>query len=90
MKNKTWIAMLEAATLGYQSAREQMSSLSRVDNNSYLATSPCWYAYELGCFMWDSGRCLPHDVRMGRGDSIWANDMRFTFSSKPLKFERVQ
>lgn len=60
--------------------------------NPHLPTSPCWYAHELGAFLLSTGRCTPVAVRMGRGDSIRANDMRFTFkhSAGALAFDRVE
>ena len=45
--------------------------------NTYLATSPSWYAWHLGALLQKTGRTMPRDVRMGRGNSIRANSMRF-------------
>jgi hypothetical protein len=63
----------------------------------YLETSPSWYAYHLGQFMYVTGRTTPHDVRMSRGCSIRCNDMVFkhTGSNKDGEltiqvFERLQ
>lgn len=36
-------------------------------------------AHALGSYLHGSGRCVPTDVRMGRGDSIRSGDMRFSF-----------
>ena len=58
--------------------------------NPHLYSSPAYYAHALGQYLHATGRTPPHDVRMGRGDSIRANGLRFTFSGKPLKFERVE
>jgi hypothetical protein len=67
------------------------------DAVSYLATSPAWYAYHLGQFMYITGRTTPRDVRMSRGCSIRCNDMLFkhTGSNKDKEltiqvFERLQ
>lgn len=49
------------------------------NDNPHLWSSPCWYAHIFGRYMHDSGRSIPDDVRMGRGDSIRCGDMRFTF-----------
>jgi hypothetical protein len=62
----------------------------------HLATSPAWCARQLGRYFDLTGRPEPRDVRMGRGDSIRANDMRFTFaifvtgSANTISFERVE
>ena len=60
--------------------------------NPHLKTSPVWYAHALGAMMHATGRPIPRDVRMGRGDSIRCNDMRFTFTTRAgvLSFERVE
>lgn len=63
------------------------------NQNLHLQTSPAWYAHELGTHLHKTGRCKPRDVRMGRGDSIRANDMRFKFrltNAKRIEFERVE
>ncbi len=64
------------------------------NENPYLPTSPNWYAHELGKYFKASGRTVPRDVRMGRGDSIRGNDMRFAFrmpnKSHAIEFERVE
>ena len=60
--------------------------------NAHLATSPAWYAHALGRYLHASGRSPPRNVRMGRGDSIRVNDMRFTFTvtrDHKITFERV-
>lgn len=61
-------------------------------DNPHLATSPCWYAHAFGRYMHDTGRPIPTDVRMGRGDSIRCRDMRFTFTMNAgrISFERAQ
>lgn len=64
-----------------------------LDANPYLYSSPSYNAFELGAYLARSGRPGPRDVRMGRGDSIRASDMRFAFKGSAadgLKFERVQ
>jgi hypothetical protein len=64
--------------------------------NPYLYTSPNYYAHALGAYMLASGRTAPRDVRMGRGDSIRANDMRFSIKHAPkdappaVSFERIE
>jgi hypothetical protein len=60
--------------------------------NPHIATSPARYAHALGAWFLRTGRTLPRDVRMGRGDSIRANDMRFTFTDTAdcIRFERVE
>jgi hypothetical protein len=62
--------------------------------NPHLGTSPAWYAHALGAYLHSSGRTAPRDVRMGRGDIIRANDMRFTFKHTTgagrLEFTRVE
>lgn len=69
--------------------------------NPFIYSSPSFYAFELGKYFKESGivsrPASPVDVRMGRGDSIRGNGMRFEF--KPLyvggavigiKFNRVE
>lgn len=60
--------------------------------NPHLATSPAWYAHALGLYLHQTGRTPPRSVRMGRGDSIRANDMRFKFNEAGgrISFERVE
>ncbi len=60
------------------------------NSNPHLQSSPVWYAHALGGYLHASGRTPPHDVRMGRGNSIRANGMRFTFCGIPVRFERVE
>ena len=62
------------------------------NHNPHLPTSPAWYAHALGSMLHATGRVTPRDVRMGRGDSIRANDMRFTFKriEGKLQFTRVE
>lgn len=61
--------------------------------NPHLQTSSAWYAHALGAYLLYTGRSVPVDVRMGRGDSIRCNDMRFTFTTSrdcaTIQFERV-
>ena len=59
----------------------------------HLSSSPAWCAHMLGKYLHDTGRAIPHDVRMGRDKSIRANDMRFTFQvsdDKSIRFERIE
>jgi hypothetical protein len=61
--------------------------------NPNIGTSPAWFAHELGAHFQTTGRSEPRDVRMGRGDSIRANDMRFRFRigrAAGVAFERVE
>ena len=62
------------------------------NENTHLATSPAWYAHALGQYLHASGRQIPNDVRMGRGDSIRSGDMRFKFDYNKgrITFERVE
>jgi hypothetical protein len=81
-------------------AAEDMTEIARsgYDGNAgrYLYTSPHYYAHALGAYMRTSGRTVPCDVRMGRGDSIRANDMRFSIkhaakgAPRGVTFERVE
>lgn len=45
--------------------------------NPSIATSEAAYAWNLGRFLATTGRSRPNDVRMGRGYTIWANNMLF-------------
>ncbi len=45
--------------------------------NPFIATSPAFYAWKLGAHFKATGRIEPRDVRMGRGYTIWGNDMLF-------------
>lgn len=61
--------------------------------NRYIYSSPNFYACALGDYFRITGRPAPRDVRMGRGDSIRASDMRFTFTGSKaagIMFERVE
>lgn len=60
--------------------------------NPSIRTSASWYAHELGRHLHDTGRPVPRDVRMGRGDSIRSGDLRFAFklSRDSITFERVE
>ena len=62
------------------------------NQNKHLATSPNWYAHEFGMYLHNTGRAIPTDVRMGRGDSIRSGDMRFTFehAGKAVIFTRIE
>lgn len=75
--------MTDCAREGYQG-----------NENRHLYSSPNFYAHALGAYLHSTGRTLPHDVRMGRGDSIRANGMRFTFKARAaaqsLVFERIE
>lgn len=61
------------------------------NDNPHLATSPSWYAHALGQYLHSTGRSVPRNVRMSRGDSIRANDMLFKFkhAGKSITFERI-
>ena len=63
-------------------------------DNQHIPSSPAWFAHELGRYFQASGRTIPKDVRMGRGYSIRANDLRFVIKldAKAVKatFERVE
>lgn len=63
----------------------------RGEENHHLATSPCWCAHEMGRQLGTNRRLAPTDVRMGRGDSIWTNGVRWAFGWKlgRLHLERV-
>lgn len=75
--------LTQSATVGYEGGA-----------NPHLASSPCFYAHELGAHFKATGRSQPRDVRMGRGYSIRANDMRFKITNAGQrggsKFERVE
>jgi hypothetical protein len=73
--------LTEAARVGYTRAA-----------NPHLYSSPMWYAHELGRYFDQTGRPSPRDVRMGRGYSIRASDMRFMISgtAEYIRFERVE
>jgi hypothetical protein len=62
--------------------------------NPYLWSSPNWYAHAFGAYLHQTGRSIPTDVRMGRGDSIRNGDTRYTFKHPPksqkVVFERVE
>lgn len=62
--------------------------------NPHLWSSPAWLAHELGWHLRDTGRAVPTDVRMGRGDSIWCREKRYkvtyTKGSQAVAFERVE
>ncbi len=57
---------------------------------SYSRTSPAWCAYELGKWFQSTGRTTPVDVRMGRGYTIRANDMRFDIVGAVPTFTRLE
>jgi hypothetical protein len=57
-----------------------------------LATSPKWYAHQLGAHMQKAGMSRPRDAAMSRGNRVRCNDMVFEHHQKkgePLRFERV-
>lgn len=59
----------------------------------HLWSSPAWYAHQLGSYLHATGRPIPTDVRMGRGQSIRARDLRFTFTHGEggrVSFERIE
>ena len=62
------------------------------NQNPHLFSSPAWYAHAVGVMLHRTGRTPPRDVRMGRGDSIRANDMRFSFKhdGKIVQFTREE
>lgn len=62
------------------------------NENPHLWSSPSWYAHALGSYLHGSGRSMPTDVRMGRGDSIRSGDMRFSFkhTGKHIHFIREE
>lgn len=49
---------------------------------AYLASSPAWFAYQLGAYLQRTGRSAPRDVRMGRGYQVHANAMLFAFDAR--------
>lgn len=57
--------------------------------NPHIQTSPVWYAHELGRQLGVNRRDKPAGVRMGRGDSIWSNGVRWKFEQRrgALRFE---
>lgn len=70
----------------------------RGEANTYLATSPSWYAFKLGVTYRIIGYPAPTDVRMGRGSIVRVGDMKYQLvkrSANDVKFlgekwERVQ
>ena len=62
------------------------------NENPHLSSSPAWFAHAFGRYMHDTGRAVPTDVRMGRGDSIRCIGMRFSFvyRSGKVSFERLE
>lgn len=71
--------------------QEALAGYASADRNSnpYLSTSPSWYAWELGRQLGCNARPQPAAVRMGRGDSIWSNGVRWKFQQRAtsLRFE---
>lgn len=62
-------------------------------DNVHIATSPVWYAHELGRQLGTNAREKPAGVRMGRGDSIWSNGVRWKFTHRAggkVRFEAQQ
>lgn len=58
-----------------------------------IYSSPAYYAAQLGAHFKATGRSEPRDVRMSRGYSIRANDMRFVIKGSAaagITFERVE
>jgi len=62
--------------------------------NPHLASSPNFYAHELGAYLNAKGASHPRDVRMGRGYRIRANDMLFKITNAGQRggstFERLE
>lgn len=75
-----------------QSLTEEAIAGYHGNENPHLWSSPSWYAHALGSYLHGSGRSVPTDVRMGRGDSIRCRDMRFSFkhTGKHVSFERIE
>lgn len=53
-----------------------------VTPNPYLYSSPSWFAFEVGKYLFRTGRTSPHGVRMGRGYQVHANGMLFGFDAR--------
>jgi hypothetical protein len=73
------------AAAGYATGGERVE-------NPHLATSPCWYAFELGRQLAANAFPAPMGVRMGRGDSIWSNGVRWAIGMahrNGVTFERI-
>ena len=56
----------------------------------FLYTSPVHSAWALGQHLRQTGRPKPADVHMGRGDSIWADGVRFRIDYSSVKFPRFE
>jgi hypothetical protein len=85
-KLRTRIDLTPEALAGYATGGDRGA-------NPHMATSPCWYAFELGRQLAANCRAAPADVRMGRGDSIWTNGVRWTFrrmdGRRGIRFEKA-
>jgi hypothetical protein len=59
---------------------------------TYLATSPCWYAWQAGYWCAWRGMPAPSDVRMGRGSKVRVRDLVLSVdvSKAGVRIERVQ
>jgi hypothetical protein len=68
-KHKSAYRANEEAEAGYEATSGA--------KNPFLASSPSYYAWNLGAHFKATGRTKPRDVRMGRGYTIWGNDMLF-------------
>jgi hypothetical protein len=65
------------------------------NDNKHLYSSPNWYAHKLGQYLHSTGRTVPRNVRMSRGQCVHANDMLFRLAelnTKPATYtwERVR
>jgi len=62
--------------------------------NPHLASSPNFYAHELGAYLNKKDASQPRDVRMGRGYRIRANGMLFRITNAGQRggstFERLE
>jgi hypothetical protein len=65
----------------------------------YLSTSPAWYAYHLGLYLYATGRTTPRSVSMSRGANIRANGLMFKHTGPAMadgnvtnrqQFDRVE
>lgn len=65
--------------LACETMRQEDAATARLD----LTNAPLSNAHALGAHLKASGRTAPRDVRMGRGYSIRANDMRFSIQHAP-------
>ena len=64
--------------------------------NASMYSSPNYYAHALGAYLQANGRTTPRNVRIRRGYTIRANDMRFAIKHAPkgaprsVTFERME